>query len=132
VAIGALLGSAAFLLPWAAYGVIGTQFEPTYTGQWGLANPADLVPMSVAIALLLVTLIPNRIPSWIRGVVVPIVVGGWFLGIAWNYATGPFGLGLGVDAVAIGALALVIGGVLGQRRVEATAAPGEKTDSDPA
>jgi hypothetical protein len=132
VAVGALLGSVAFLLPWAAYGVMGTQFEPTYTGQWGLANPADLIPMAVAITLLLMTLIPNRIPSWIRGAIVPIVVGGWFVGIAWSYATGPFGLGWGVDAVAIGGVVLVIGGVLGQRHLEATAAAEAKADPDPA
>jgi hypothetical protein len=132
VAVGALFGAVAFVLPWAAVGVIGTQFDPTYTGQWGLANPADLVPMFVAIALLLMTLIPSRIPAWIRGVVLPILVGGWFLGIAWSYATGPFGLGWGVDAVAIGGIILVIGGAMGQRHAEPTIAPETKSDTETA
>jgi hypothetical protein len=129
VAIGALFGAVSFVLPWASVGVIGTQFDPTFTGRWGLANPANLVPMFVAVVLLLMTLIPSRIPMSIRGVVLPIVIGGWFLGIAWTYATGPFGLGWGVDAVAIGGTVLVIAGAIGLRRIEA--APAFEGNKDP-
>jgi hypothetical protein len=132
VAIGALFGAVAFVLPWAAVGVIGTQFDPTFTGRWGLANPANLVPMFVAVALLLITLIPSRIPTSIRGVVLPIVIGGWFLGIAWTYATGPFGSGWGVDAIAIGGIVLVIGGAMGQRRSEPAQAAEARTEPDQA
>ena len=132
VALGALLGAVAFVLPWSANGVVGTQNEQTYTGQWGLANPADLVPMLVALGLVILTLIPNRISAPTRGVVLPILIGGWLLGIAWSYATAKFGLGWGVDVVALAGLILVMGGAIGIRRAGAAGATSAKTDSDPA
>jgi hypothetical protein len=127
-AVGSLFGAVSFLLPWSANGVAGTQGDPTYTGQWGLANPADLVPMAVAIGLLLATLILNRAASPIRGVILPILIGGWFVGIVWSYATGPFGLGWGVDALGIGGILLVLGGGLAAMRADD--APKSKAEPD--
>ncbi|HEX7472464.1 MAG TPA: zinc ribbon domain-containing protein [Candidatus Limnocylindrales bacterium] len=132
VALGGLVGAVAFVLPWSANGVVGTQNEQTYTGQWGLANPVDLAPMIVAIVVLVLTLVPNRISSPTRGVVLPILVGGWFLGIAWGYATARLGLGWGVDAVAVGGLILVMGGAVGLRRAGGSGGRDAKTDVNPA
>lgn len=129
VAVGAVLGVIAFFLHWSENGVMGSQPNDTYFGRWGLANPAYLIPMGAALAMLLITVVPNRIPKAIRGVALPILFGGWFLGIGWSYATGPFGLGWGVDALSIGGVLLVIGGVVAAWRL---APPGEAVTDPPA
>ena len=126
VAAGGILGTVAFLLPWSENGVMGSQPNANFTGQWGLANPADVIPMAVALVVLLLAILPNRIPVALRGVIGPIAVGGWFLGIWWSYATGPFGLGWGVDAAGLGGLVLVLGGALAQWRAT------DREDRDPA
>ena len=79
------------------------------------------MPWAVTIVLLVLTLIPSRIPVSVRGVLLPILVGGWLLGVVWIYATTAFGLGWGVDALAIGGLLLVVGGAVGLWRADATA-----------
>ena len=88
VAVGSLVGAIAFVLPFSGGYVIGGGVDPSYFGLWGLANAANLVLMLLSIALLFVTLIPSRIPVSIRGAVLPILLGGWFLGVVWSYATG--------------------------------------------
>ena len=118
VAVASLIGAIAFVLPFSGGYVIGGGVDPTYFGKWGLANPANLVVMLLSIALLFVTLIPSRIPVSIRAVVLPILLGGLFLGIVWGYLTGPFGLGLGADALAIGGIVLIIGGGLAAARAD--------------
>ena len=84
--------------------------------------------MVAAIALLFVTLIPNRIPVSIRGVVLPILLAGWFLGIVWTYMTGPYGLGLGVDAIGIAAVVMVIGAGLAAARADDPPKPAHSKD----
>jgi hypothetical protein len=118
VAVGSLVGAVAFLLPWSANGVLGGGVDQTYTGQWGLANTANLLPMVASIAVLFLTLIANPIPVSIRRVVLPILLGGWFIGILWSYATGPFGLGWGVDAIGVAAIVMVIGAALAAARAD--------------
>jgi hypothetical protein len=133
VALGSLFGAVAFVLPnWSSQGVMGTQGGTSFFANWGLANPADLVPMVTAIVVLFVTLIPNRIPTSIRRAVLPILVGGWFLGIFWTYATSSFGLGWGVDAIAIGGVILVLGGALGAARLDDVVVPKSKAGPDSA
>jgi hypothetical protein len=117
-AIGSLIGAIGFVLPFSSSLVIGGGIEDTLTGRWGLSNPANLVVMVLSIALLFVTLIPSRIPVSIRGAVLPILLGGWFLGILWSYATGPFGLGVGVDALGVAGVVLIIGGALAAARAD--------------
>ncbi len=128
VAIGSLVGAVAFLLPWSANGVLGGGVDQTFTGRWGLANPANLLLMLAAVALLFLTLIPNRIPVSIRGVVLPILLAGWFLGILWTYATGPYGLGLGVDAIGVAAVVMVIGAALAAARADDPPKPAHPKD----
>jgi hypothetical protein len=129
VAAGSLVGAVAFLLPWSANGVLGGGVEQTFTGRWGLANPANLLLMLAAIALLFVTLIPNRIPVSIRGVVLPILLAGWFLGIFWTYLTGPYGLGLGVDGIGVAAVVMVIGAALAAARADDPPKPAHQKDA---
>jgi hypothetical protein len=129
VAAGSLVGAVAFVLPWSANGVLGGGVDQTFTGRWGLANPANLLLMVAAIALLFVTLIPNRIPVSIRGVVLPILLAGSFLGIFWTYLTGPYGLGLGVDAIGIAAVVMVIGAGLAAARADDPPKPAHQQDA---
>jgi hypothetical protein len=129
VAVASLVGAVAFVLPFSGGYVIGGGVDTTYFGLWGLSNPANLVLMLLSIALLFVTLIPSRIPVSIRAVVLPILLGGWFLGIVWSYATGPFGLGLGVDAIGIAGIVLVIGGALAAARADDPPKPTHEPDA---
>jgi hypothetical protein len=129
VAVASLIGALAFVLPFSGSYVIGGGVDQTYVGQWGLANPANLVLMLLSIVLVFVTLIPSRIPVSIRGVVLPILLGGWFLGILWSYATGPFGLGWGVDAIGVAGIVLVIGGALAAARADDPPKPAHEPDA---
>ncbi len=117
-AVGSLVCAVGFVLPFSSSIVIGGGVEDTLFGRWGLANPANLVVMLAAVVLLFVTLIPSRIPASIRGATLPILLGGWSLGIVWSYASGPFGLGLGTDAIGIGGILLVVGGALAAARAD--------------
>lgn len=130
VAVGAFIGMISFVLPvaWSDNGVMGTQPHDTLTGLWGLANPANLIPMVAALAVLLLAIVPNRIPTSIRGIVLPILIGGSFLGIWWSYATGSYGLGWGVDALGVGGLVLVVGGAVAAWRSAAPASDPAPTD----
>ncbi len=122
-AVGSLTAAVAFVLPWARNGVLGTQGDRTYLGQWGLANPAYLLLFAAAIAVLVVTIVPNKLPREARAIALPLLLGGVLLGLTWSYATGPFGTGAGVDAMALGAILLVVGGLLDLRPARRSAAP---------
>jgi len=114
-AVGSGLAAVAVVLPWAKNGVAGAQLSSGYLGQWGLANPAYLLILAAGLALLLITILPNRLPRAIREVALPFVFGGFLVGLAWSYATGPFGTGLGVGTILTGAGLIVTGGALGLR-----------------
>jgi hypothetical protein len=103
------------VLPWAKNGVAGGQFGPGYLSQWGLANPAYLLLLAAGLSMLLVTILPNRLPRALREVALPLLLGGFLFGLAWSYATGPFGTGMGVGTMVLGAGFMVTGGVLGLR-----------------
>jgi hypothetical protein len=115
IAVGSGLSAVAVVLPWAKNGVAGAQLSSGYLGQWGLANPAYLLLLAAGLVLLLVTILPNRLPRAIREVALPFVFGGFLIGLAWSYATGPFGTGLGVGTMLFGAGLIVTGGALGLR-----------------
>ncbi|HTC86337.1 MAG TPA: hypothetical protein VK656_06510 [Candidatus Acidoferrum sp.] len=128
VAVGAGLAIVAFLLPWAAVGVAGTNLDPGYLGRWGLANPSYLLLVAAAVATFLLATIPNRVPFTASAIAVPILVGGFMLGLGWSYVTGPYGTGPGVDAMSLGAILMVVGGILELRpgriaRIGGVAAP---------
>ena len=115
IAVGSGLSAVAVVLPWAKNGVAGAQLSSGYLGQWGLANPAYLLLLAAGLALLLITILPNRLPRAIREVTLPFVFGGFLIGLAWSYATGPFGTGLGVGTMLVGSGLIVTGGALGLR-----------------
>lgn len=115
VAVGAAVAAIAFVLPWAQVGVAGTRLDSDYVGRWGLANPSYLVLVAGAVVTFLLITIPSRVPLPARSVAVPIFMGGVFLGLGWAYLTGPYGTGPGVDTMSLGAVLMVVGGVLALR-----------------
>jgi hypothetical protein len=86
--------------------------------------------MVVAIVVLFLALIPNRVPVSIRSVVLPILLAGWFIGFLWSYATGPFGLGWGVDAIGVAAVVMVIGAGLAAARADDVPRAPHGTDAE--
>ena len=124
-AVGSGLSALAVVLPWAKNGVAGGQLSTGYLGQWGLANPAYLLLLAAGLAVLLITILPNRLPRALREVALPFVYGGFLIGLAWSYATGPFGTGLGVGTMLVGAGLLVTGGGLGLRGMLRSPAAGD-------
>jgi hypothetical protein len=114
-AVGSGLAAVSVVLPWAKNGVAGGQLGPGYLSQWGLANPAYLLLLAAGLSMLLVTILPNRLPRALREVALPLLLGGFLFGLAWSYATGPFGTGMGIGTMVLGAGFMVTGGVLGLR-----------------
>ena len=119
VAIGSALVIVSFFLPWSTAGrtLIGDttlELNPGYIDSWGLAIPSSLLLVLIGLAMLVLTIWPNRIPGWIRGGVMPIVCGGLFLGIDWTYTStsSTFGGGIGLVVLLAGAAFLVAGGSL--------------------
>jgi hypothetical protein len=109
---GSVLVVVSFVLPWATDGVIGSRGRG-YTSEWGLANPGHLVLIAATLAILILHLVPNRVPRWVRSGVLPLLVGGVLLGLAFTYYARPFGGGTGVAVELAGAVVLVVGGLLG-------------------
>jgi hypothetical protein len=114
-AVGSGLAAVSVVLPWAKNGVAGGQLGPGYLSQWGLANPAYLLLLAAGLSMLLVTILPNRLPRALREVALPLLLGGFLFGLAWSYATGPYGTGMGVGTMVMGAGFMVTGGALGLR-----------------
>lgn len=123
--VGSGLAALSVVLPWAKNGVAGGQLGTGYLAQWGLANPAYLLLLAAGLAMLLVTILPNRLPQAIREVALPLLLGGFLLGLAWSYATGPFGTGTGVGTMVVGAALLVTGGALGLRKFRSSLETGD-------
>lgn len=111
---GSALAIASFPLPWATDGVIGAS-GIGYFANWGLANPGHLLLVLAALVVLVLSVFPNRLPGWIRTGVLPLVVGGVLLGLAFAYHARPFGGGTGVTVLLVAALVLLIGGLVGVR-----------------
>lgn len=118
---GSIVAVVAFLLPWSPNGVIGSPGDPGYLGRWGLANGAYLLVMAASFACLAAQVLETRLPPLVRDGVLPLVLGGFLLGFGWTYVAGPFGADLGVQAILLGGLLLVAGGVLGLRAIASRA-----------
>ncbi len=116
-AVGAVVAAVAFVLPWSAQGVIGAQGDPGYLGRWGLANPAYLLVALAALGVLGLQIVRNPLPGWIRSGVIALGAGGLLLGLSWTYAAGPFGIGPGVTACALGGAILFAAGVIERREL---------------
>jgi hypothetical protein len=114
VASGAAIGTIGFFLPWA-HRVIGSSGDGYFSG-WGFGALMN-VPIFVAVLLALVlVVVPNRVPAWLRSGVLPLVVGGLLIGVAWPYVLyGPLAGRFGSLLEAFAGLLLVAGGILALR-----------------
>jgi hypothetical protein len=108
---GAALASVGFLLPWASV-VIGSTGSG-YFDRWGLAGPGHIVVVLGTLAILLLSIVRNPVPSWIRTGIGGLGVGALLLGLAWPYLLNPaLEAAPGVLIESVGALALILAGVL--------------------
>jgi hypothetical protein len=114
VAAGAVLAIVAFVLPWVPNGgvVIGGAFGTGYFSSWGLAAVGNVLPFLVAWLSLVLAVLPNRVPRFAALGVLPLLLGGIYAGFGWTYLIGPVGAGIGIWALAVGAVLLAAGGTL--------------------
>ena len=118
VAAGAALGVLAFVLPWISGGgvLVGAAFGTGYFATWGLAAVGNVLPFLLAWLSLGLALLPNRVPRYASVGILPLVLGGVLAGYGWTYVIAPYGIGIGIWALAGAALLLVAGGSLVVRR----------------
>ncbi len=114
VTIGSAIAVAGFFLPWA----VVIPFFTTglgYTDRWGFAIPSHVLVFLGALGLLVLTILPNRLPAWFRLGPLPLALGGLLLGVVWPFVIGGIGAQIGALSVAFGGLLLIAGGVLSVR-----------------
>jgi hypothetical protein len=107
---GSALAAVGFLLPWAStmIGAVGVG----YFDRWGLAGPAHILVVLAILAILVLAVVRNPIPTWIRTGLAGLGVGALLLGLTWPYLLGPLDAAPGVLIAAIGAIALIGSGLL--------------------
>ncbi len=111
VLAGAMGAAVAFLLPWSR-AVIGARNSGGYFDTWGLASSSHLIVFALVLGALALAALPNRVDTWLRTGVIGIALGSLLLGLAWPYAFGPLGAGLGVVVLVVAAVVLLIGGLV--------------------
>jgi hypothetical protein len=109
-ALGAALVAVAMLLPWSR-SVIGSD-GIGYFDSWGLAGPGHVLLLVGALVVLALAVIPTSIPIWISRGIGPLVLGVFALGLTWPYVVGPLGGQVGVVMTLVGALVLIVTGVV--------------------
>lgn len=111
VIVGATMSLLGFVLPWARV-VIGAKGIGGYLDTWGLASPTHILVFVALLAVLAFGIVRTPVPAWLRVGVFGLALGSLLIGLVWPYVVGPLGADVGVLVVALGGLALIIGGVL--------------------
>jgi hypothetical protein len=113
MAFGTGAATIGFFLPWSGVVIGAASMGGSYMETWGIASPAHLLVLLVSVAGFLTSVLPNRVPAWLRTGVLGLVLGGVLVGLAWPYmfAAG-FGYKVGVIIEIVGALVLIVAGVL--------------------
>jgi hypothetical protein len=113
MAFGSGAAMIGFFLPWSGVVIGAASTGGSYTETWGLASPTQLLILLVSLLGFLASVLPNRIPMWLRTSVLGLVLGGVLIGFAWPYlfASG-FGYKVGVIVEIVGALVLIVAAVL--------------------
>ena len=101
--VGSAVAAFSFLLPWAP-GIVD------YTSSWGLSSLANLPILAILVAIVILAILPNGVPPWIRAAVMPLIGGSLFLGLLWPYILGDYGAAFGAIVGAAGAVVLIVGG----------------------
>jgi hypothetical protein len=110
-ALGGGLLAISMLLPWSR-SVIGAS-GIGYFDSWGLAGPGHVLLLVGSLAVLVLAVLPTKVPTWISRGLAPLILGVFALGLTWPYVIGPLGGGIGVILTLIGALVLIVTGVVG-------------------
>ena len=111
VVVGSTMALLGFLLPWSRV-VIGASTIGGYFDGWGLASPTHLLVFVSLLGVLALALRRGPLSPWISSGILGLVFGGLLLGLAWPYLVGPLGADVGLTLTALGAVALLIGGVV--------------------
>jgi hypothetical protein len=113
VAFGSGAAAIGFFLPWSGVVIGAASSGGSYMETWGIANPTHALVLIVSIVGFVLAVLPNRVPVWLRTSLLGLVLGGVLIGLAWPYlfAAG-FGYKVGVILEIVGALVLIVGGVL--------------------
>jgi hypothetical protein len=114
VASGAAIATIGFFLPWA-HRLISSSGEG-YFSAWGLGAVMHLPVFVATLVTLGLAVLPNQVSGWLRAGVLPLVLGGVLLGLAWPYLfIGPLRGQFGSVLEAFAGLILVAGGILALR-----------------
>ncbi len=97
---GAALAAVGFVLPWSVT-VIGSS-GVDYFERWGLAGPGHPLIVIALLAILVLAILHNPIPAWIRVGIAGLAVGSFLLGMLWPYVVGPLGALPGAIASLVG------------------------------
>lgn len=111
VVIGAALAAIGFLLPWSNSVIGATGVD--YFDRIGLAGRGHLIIAAGVLATLALALIRNPLPMWLRIGIPGLGLGSLLIGLVWVYVFGPLRTDPGAQAVLIGAVLLVVGGLIG-------------------
>jgi hypothetical protein len=125
-AAGAALGIASFFLPWTGVtGIgVGTTGEKIAPNQWAFAMPAGIPLLLITILVLSAVAGSDRIqievPRFATGIaritdlILPMILGGLYLGVVLLYVTLPssFGYGMGIVILMVSAVLLIAGSVV--------------------
>jgi hypothetical protein len=113
VAFGAGAATLGFFLPWSTVVIGAASAGGSYMETWGLASPNHVFVLVVCLVGFLLSVLPNRVPAWLRISVLGLVLGGVLIGLAWPYLfDAGVGYRVGVIAEIVGSLVLIVGGVL--------------------
>jgi hypothetical protein len=125
VAAGAVVGLAGLLLPWATADGIGignVQNAQPQANQWGLSMPAGILLFLLSGLVLGAASgsdrakerLPNlaAIIGQVTDLIMPMVLGGLYLGVFLLYLTYPWGFGLGVLSMLLGGGLLIAGAIV--------------------
>jgi hypothetical protein len=102
--VGCAVSGLGFLVPWART-MVGSGGDG-YIDQWGLAGPGHLVVIVALAVVGVLTVLPNRIPAWVRLGLPGLALGSLIVGLVWPYLFGPLGTLPGTYLSLVGALML--------------------------
>ena len=107
---GSAMAAVGFVLPWGISVIGGSGVG--YFDRWGLAGPFHPIVVLGLLAILGLALVRNPIPLWIRVGVAGLALGALLLGLVWPYLFYLPGTGPGVLVVAVGAIILLVAGII--------------------
>ena len=122
VAAGAVMGAASLFLPWT--GVVGMGIGTTSPSpnQWGWAMPASLLLFLLSAPVLAAAAASDRgqeryprfgsVIGRVTDLVLPMILGGVYLGVFLLYLTLPDGFGMGVLTMLLGGALLIAGAIV--------------------